>query len=86
MAVFTVSVNNFLAKMIARFCCYDYGANASEVVEKITKIIKIITNASCVCSLLQHNSQRISSITNSKERLVTGTPPTYQKNCRSCTK
>ena len=40
MAVFTVSNKNFLEKMtlrlfLATFCCDDYGANASEAVEKI---------------------------------------------------
>ena len=39
MTAFTVSVKNSLVKMtlgcLATFCCYDYGANASEAVEKI---------------------------------------------------
>ena len=39
MAAFTVSVEkrseNDLEAVLATFCCYDYGANASETVEKI---------------------------------------------------
>ena len=38
-----LSENDFEA-VLATFCCYDYGANASEAVQK-SQIKKIITNA-----------------------------------------
>ena len=39
-----LSENNFEA-VLTNFCCYDYDANVSEVVQKITAYKKKITNA-----------------------------------------
>ena len=36
---------NYFEVVLAAFCCYDYGANASEAIQKITTDKKIITNA-----------------------------------------
>ena len=57
--------NNFEA-VLASFCCYDYGANNSEAVQKITTDQKVYQKcSSCVYSLLKQWLKK----------LVTNTPP-----------
>ena len=63
-----LSENNFEA-VLANFCCYDYGANSSEVVQKIATNQKDYHKCSSCFSLL--NSQNI-SINNSEKSLVLG--------------
>ena len=63
--------NDFEA-VLTTFCCYDYGVNASEAVQKMAADQKDYQKcSSCVYSLL--NSQNISI--NSEKRLVTRTAP-----------
>ena len=63
-----LSENDFEA-VLATFCCYHYGANTSEAVQKITTDQKDYHQMLLVCySLL--NSQNISA-KNSEKRLVT---------------
>ena len=63
--------NDFEA-VLTNFCCYDYGVNASEAVQKMAADQKNYLKCfSCVCSLL--NSQNI--LINSEKRFVTRTPP-----------
>ena len=63
--------NDFEA-VLTTFCCYNYGVNASEAVQKMVADQKDYQKcSSCVYSLL--NSQNISI--NNEKRLVTGTPP-----------
>ena len=74
------SENDFEA-VLATFYCYDYGTNASEAVEKIATNQKIYNKCSLyviVCCITKAYHQY------PQKRLVTGTPPVYQKNCRSC--
>ena len=39
---------NYFEVVLAAFCCYDYRANTSEAIQKITTDKKIITNAPSV--------------------------------------
>ena len=65
--------NDFVA-VLANFCCYGYGANASETVQEIAIDKKRLSQMLPMCySLL--NSQSI-LISNSKERLTARTPLT----------
>ena len=65
-----LSENDFKAVLVT-FCCYDYGANASEAVQQIATDQKDYR----ICSACVLNSQNI-SINNSEKRLVTKTSQT----------
>ena len=59
-------MENDCKTVLATFCCYDYGPNASEAVQKIAADHKEY-----------HQIAKIYlSINNSEKRLVTSTPPT----------
>ena len=69
-----ISENDFEI-VLATFCCYDYGANASKIVQKIATDQKDYRKCSSCVSFL--NSQNI-SINNSEEvgyLLYTRIPP-----------
>ena len=68
-----LSENDFEA-VLANFCCYDYGGNASEAVHKIATDQKDYRKCS-LCVIVLLNGQNI-SINNSEKRLVSRTPPT----------
>ena len=57
------------------FYCYDHGADASEVIEKIDTDEKIITNAPC---LLKFAAQPQQIINNSKKGWLLG----YLRRCQ----
>ena len=67
------SENDFEA-VLATFCCYNYGANASEAVQKITTGQKDYRKCSS-CVIVYWIAKYI-SINNSEKRLVTKTSPT----------
>ena len=69
-----LSENNFEA-VLATFCCYDYGGNASETDQKIATVHKKAAQMLLGCYNLM-NCQNIPTNVNSVKRLVTWTPPT----------
>ena len=68
--------------LLATFCCYDYGANASEAVEKIATDQKDYHKCSlCVIVCCIAKELMILMIYQEQQKkLVTGTPTAYQKN------
>ena len=69
-----ISENKFQA-VLATLCCYYYGANASEAVQKIATDQKEYHKCfSCV--IIFWIAKICLSIKTGEKRLVTGTPPT----------
>ena len=68
-----LSENDFEA-VLATFCCYDYGAKASEAVQKIATDQKEYRKCSS-CVIICWIAKIYLSINNSEKRLVTRTPP-----------
>ena len=62
--------------ILATFCCYGYGTNASEAVQKITTDQKDYHK--CSSCVIVCRVAKI-SVNNSEKRLVTRAPPTYLK-------
>ena len=65
--------NNFMT-VLAIFCCYDYGANASEAVQKIATYQKEYHECSS-CVIICWIAKIYLSTNNSEKGLVTRTPP-----------
>ena len=67
-----IASENDFETVLAIFCCFDYGANVSEAVQKIPSDTKDYHKcSSCVIILNSQNK----SINNSEKRLVTKTLP-----------
>ena len=62
----------------ATFCFYEYGANASEAVQKIATVQKECYKCS-LCVIICWIAKVYLSINNSEKRLVIRTPPTLLK-------
>ena len=69
-----LSENDFEA-VWATFCLYEYGANASEAVQKIATVQKECYKCS-LCVIICWIAKVYLSINNSEKRLVIRTPPT----------
>ena len=61
--------------VLAIFCCYNYGANASEPVQKIASDQKEYHKL-CSCVIICLIAKIYLSVNNSEKRLVTRSPPT----------
>ena len=84
----TVFSEKFLSEsdfeaVLATFCCYDYGVDAFEAVERIAKDQKEYHKNS-LCLIVCCRAKNI--INNSKRGYLLGHLRRSNKNCRSCTK
>ena len=44
----SLKIENDFEAILTTFCCYDFGANTSEAVQKIATDQKVITSTTCV--------------------------------------
>ena len=68
---------NYFETVLATFCCYDHGANASEEVQKMaTDQKENVSQMLLVCYDLLNIPKIYLSINNSEKRFLIMTPPT----------